>query len=405
MTANATGSADCNVTRGKVRVMFVDDESQILDGIRRQFHSSRKEWDMRFASSGAEAIGLLEQEPADVVITDMRMPKMSGSELLLEVQRRWPEVTRIVLSGQTDVQDLQRGIGAIHQFFSKPCNPEEIRRVIKLVGESSAMLRTTSLRRVVSGLNSLPITQDSYAKLRELLQSEHATADDIASVVQCDVGISTKVLQLVNTAFFGTPRRIASVKEAVVLLGARTITAIVFTGGIFDAIKFGDGSEPVVSSLWAASSRVGIRAASVARSKGHAECVQEAAMLAGMLSLIGRAALACYLPAEFERAMVRASSVGVSLEQAEQAECGVPQQSVSGYCLRLWGFSSEIIEAVVYQASPRSGQPIEPHHPLLFLHVSRAIERSHYAPSIGSDNEFLSTFGVDLGAMQKGRAA
>ena len=60
------------------RILFVDDETNILDGLRRMLRPLRQEWEMRFASSGEEALRLLEQEPCDVLVTDMRMPGMSG---------------------------------------------------------------------------------------------------------------------------------------------------------------------------------------------------------------------------------------------------------------------------------------------------------------------------------------
>ncbi len=79
------------------RILFVDDEPRILDGLRRMLRSKRKEWEMSFVGSGAEALSLLGEHAFDVVVSDMRMPGMDGAALLDHVKARHPEVVRIIL--------------------------------------------------------------------------------------------------------------------------------------------------------------------------------------------------------------------------------------------------------------------------------------------------------------------
>lgn len=114
------------------RVLFVDDEENILKALRRLFR--REPWEQRFAASGAEALALLEADgPADVVVTDQRMPGMSGVELLKEVRRRCPDSARIVLSGYTDVQAILDAVneGAIFKFLTKPWDDAVLRQVVQ----------------------------------------------------------------------------------------------------------------------------------------------------------------------------------------------------------------------------------------------------------------------------------
>ena len=66
------------------RILFVDDEPNVLSGLRRMLYSLRNEWDMKFVSSGAEALQCLSEAPFDVLVTDVRMPEMNGIELLQE---------------------------------------------------------------------------------------------------------------------------------------------------------------------------------------------------------------------------------------------------------------------------------------------------------------------------------
>jgi len=108
----------------KCKILFVDDEPQILQGLQRMLRALRGEWDMGFVEGGAEALSLLQREPFDVVVTDMRMPGMDGVQLLRELKLRFPGVIRIVLSGYSDQEMVLKSVPLAHQFLSKPCSPE-----------------------------------------------------------------------------------------------------------------------------------------------------------------------------------------------------------------------------------------------------------------------------------------
>ena len=110
----------------KRRLLFVDDEEHILDGLRRMLRPMRGQWDMVFAGSGEEALAIMEETPFDVVISDMRMPEMDGAQLLSEVQKRHPEAARIILSGYAAKESVLRTVGPTHQYLAKPCDPREL---------------------------------------------------------------------------------------------------------------------------------------------------------------------------------------------------------------------------------------------------------------------------------------
>jgi YesN/AraC family two-component response regulator len=88
------------------RILFVDDEPRVLQGIQRGLRGMRAEWETEFANSGAEALETMAQAPFDVVITDMRMPGMDGAQLLDLVKARFPRTVRIILSGQSDRETI-----------------------------------------------------------------------------------------------------------------------------------------------------------------------------------------------------------------------------------------------------------------------------------------------------------
>ena len=95
---------------------FVDDESKILDGIRRSLYADRDRWDMQFVVGGAAALEACEASSFDIVISDMRMPGMDGATLLKHIRDRFPNTARIILSGFSDAALSTQAVAVAHRF-------------------------------------------------------------------------------------------------------------------------------------------------------------------------------------------------------------------------------------------------------------------------------------------------
>src|ERR1041384_4112117 len=116
-----------NPPASRKRILFVDDEPRVLEGLKRMLYSLRKQWQMVFVSNGRDALRLLAESEFDVLITDMRMPEMTGPELLAQVIKEFPPVGRIVLSGTTDSETNLSSVSLAHQYLTKPCDAKLLR--------------------------------------------------------------------------------------------------------------------------------------------------------------------------------------------------------------------------------------------------------------------------------------
>ncbi|MDI1260013.1 HD domain-containing phosphohydrolase [Aquabacterium sp.] len=121
-------------------VLCVDDEPSILSAMKRLFRSSGHR--ILIAESGAAALALLESEPIDLIISDMRMPMMTGAELLLQVRTRWPDITRLLLTGYADIDSTISAIneGQIHRYIAKPWKDSEILGTVAEAFERKALI-------------------------------------------------------------------------------------------------------------------------------------------------------------------------------------------------------------------------------------------------------------------------
>jgi response regulator RpfG family c-di-GMP phosphodiesterase len=142
---------------GAPSILLVDDEVAILDGLRRQL---RKRFTVHTANSGAEALEFLKSESVAVVVSDMRMPQMNGATLLAQVRAFYPNVVRILLTGQADTQAAIMAVneGQIYRFLTKPCPPDVLVEEIAAAAEHHRLvtaekeLLATTLRRTVEAL-------------------------------------------------------------------------------------------------------------------------------------------------------------------------------------------------------------------------------------------------------------
>jgi YesN/AraC family two-component response regulator len=215
------------------RILFVDDESKILDGIRRMLRADRERWDLQFAVGGEAALQACETGNFDVVVSDMRMPGMDGATLLGHIRDRYPSTARIVLSGYSDSGLSTRAVPVAHRFLSKPCNGAELQATIERVCILQDLLSAAELRRVIGTIGELPSLSSTYTSLLEAVRNPNTSIAQVAEIVERDMGMSAKVLQLVNSAFFGLAQTVTTLQSAATYLGMETIKNLALASETF----------------------------------------------------------------------------------------------------------------------------------------------------------------------------
>lgn len=395
--ATPASSATAPVSPARRKVLFVDDEPMVLAGLQRMLRSLRQEWDMTFATSGAEALALLEQSPYDVVVSDMRMPGMTGADLLCEVMRRYPRTARLILSGFADRELSMKCAAAAHQFLSKPCDPETLKNIINRTIELDHWLQSESLKALGSRLSKLPSLPALYYELIERLRDPEASLEDIGQIVSRDPAMTAKLLQLVNSAFFGMPREVSSATEAVLLLGLETVKGLALWMHVFAEYQ---GARTAGFSLERLSTHclsTGILARGLARLENASPLVTDEALTAGMLHDVGKLVLAANLPDEYCQVRQRAQEEQIPLVEAEREAFGACHAEVGGYVLGLWGLPVAIVEAAALHHRPAVSQQTQ-FSPLTAVHVANVLDSQFLgrdeavAPAL--DLEYLARLGL-----------
>ncbi len=361
------------------RILFVDDEKRVLDGLKRMLRSMRREWDMHFASSAAEALELLRQHSFDVVVSDMRMPGMDGAQFLTEVMNDFPQVARLALSGQADEQLILRSVRPVHQYLSKPCESEALKATIHRVCSLRDRLQCPILSELVSQLKTIPSRPTLYAKIVEELESEEPSIQQVGEIISSDLGMTAKILHMVNSAFFGLRRHVSNPSHAVNLLGLDTVKNLVLSIQVFASFDAHATGGFSIDKLWRHSMNTARFAQRICMTLGLSEGVADDAFGAGMLHDVGKVILATNLPAEYQQVLSFADSEGIPDIEAEQQILGADHAQVGAHLLGLWGLPDPFVEAVAFHHAPK-GLADEQITALTAVHVANVLDQRIQPP-------------------------
>jgi len=336
----------------KKRIIFVDDEANILQGLKRMLRVQRDEWDMTFAESGVQALEIMEQEPFDAVISDMRMPGMDGALLLGEVKERYPHTVRFILSGYSDQELVMRSVGPSHQYLSKPCEPERLKSTLTDTFALRELLTSEPIRTLVAGMTSLPSMPGIYNSVVEKLQSEVASIHDIGKLIEQDPGMTTKVLQLVNSAYFGLSRNISSPGEAASFLGMDILKGLILSEGVFSQFDAKVVKTASLEAIRYRSIQVATSARKIAKAEGTSDVIADQAFLGGLLHNIGTLVIAANCADDYLRACTLAKQDDLHIYDAEMQVFGTTHAEVGAYMLGLWGIDDDVVASVAYHHTP-----------------------------------------------------
>ena len=280
----------------KKRILFVDDEPLVLKGLQRTLRKRRAEWETAFASSGKEALEILDQQSMDVIVSDLKMPEMDGMRLLTEVKARHPRVVRIILSGHTEHEATLRSVKYAHQNLTKPCDAEILKQTLTKLFALRDILDDESVKKIVSQIESLPSLPSIYGEITEEMQSEDPSIKKISNIISKDLSMTAKILQVVNSVFFGLSRKINRPQEAVVLLGLETIKALVLSVKIFSEFSQKNFSWFNIDELFTHSMSVSTYTKTIAKTEKLEGDLISYSLMAGLLHDLGKLILLTNFP-------------------------------------------------------------------------------------------------------------
>ncbi|MBM2816402.1 MAG: hypothetical protein HW421_3164 [Ignavibacteria bacterium] len=361
----------------KLNILFVEDELKQITAEVRKLMYSHSDWRPHITENGPQALTYLAGNVhVDIIVSDMRMPDMDGITLLNKVKEKYPNIIRIIISDYSDKEKIIRSAVVAHQILSKPYDSVVLAQKIERIFAIRSYLANEKLLNVTTGIGILPSLPALYISLDNELRSENFSLKRVAEIISTDISVTAKLLQLVNSAFFGLAKKITSIEQAVTFLGVNIIRSFVLYINIFSTIKIPQDYLFFLEDLWNHSLKVAQIAKEIYVKNAKSSNFNDAddAYIAGILHDIGQLVLLRAVPNYAEKVLNIMVTKKITYYEAEYELLGTSHAEVGGYLLGLWDLPYSIVEAVTYHHMP-SKAPDKSFSVLTAVHLANALEK------------------------------
>ncbi len=209
---------------------------------------------------------------------------------------------------------------------------------------------------VVSTVTNIPTLPTVVKRITDLLKMPQTSAEEVGKAITTDQALASKVLKLVNSAFYGFPGKISTITHAVVILGFSTIKNIVLSASIFETLKKGSHEHQGfdIEKFWLHSIACGAAAQTLAKHINYPD--REECFIAGLVHDVGKIILCQYLPKEFAMIIQNIHDKDIMMFESEQEIFGNTHQDIGGLVTKEWNLPENLHQAVAYHHNPNREQ-------------------------------------------------
>jgi HD-like signal output (HDOD) protein len=332
-------------------IIFVDSDRNQLQSLKRTLREFRNKWQLHYAEDAQQALEIMQRSAMDIFVSEIQLAGMSGSDLLKEIKHHYPSTTRLLFSGQAFRTPAQEIVHHAHQFIAKPCSSDELINTLERVFHLRSLLNNTAIEEMISSLGTLPSLPTTYQHMITALKSDNTSVKDIGEIVSQDMGMSAKILQMVNSAFFGLPQQIASAERAVSLLGIETVSNLALSAGVFSQLNSDLMDEFHLEQLWQHSLLVSGLVQQLSQATGLDQQQRQMPILAGLMHDLGKLLLVTNDTEEYRRILKQADEEQAPLHIIESESLWCNHATIGAYLMGLWGLPFSAVEAVALHHS------------------------------------------------------
>lgn len=333
------------------KILFVDDEPEVLESLQDSLRSHRRRWDMTFACGGQDALSELDNSSFDVIVSDVRMPDTDGVSVLRYAKEHHPKTIRIALTGYANDKNTIELTKLAQRFLTKPCTVEELDEAILRDSGLVEAFDNPIVQELAGSAGRLPADNSVQRTLLEKMNEPEISVEELGDIVERDVALTAKVLQLANSSFFRRQSSIMSSHHAVSYLGLDTLRSLLLADQLFNGDKMAAAPD---SFDFKALHNHSVLCSTIAKAISPTEDLGSAAMTAGLLHDIGKIIIVRERPVAAADLIVgQEPSCNWVDSQSERDILGCTHAEIGGYFLNLWGIPTRVVEAVTFHDAPQ----------------------------------------------------
>jgi putative nucleotidyltransferase with HDIG domain len=354
-----------------LRILVADDDLESLRRTQRVLRGYQADWEFTFCHGPRQALEAMGLEPYCVIVTNS-MAGGVGANLLDFARDLFPEAVRIMVCPPAQQHDMLCAHGTAHQYLSDPVDAATFRETVARASVLGSRLTKPGLKALVSKITVLPSLPTVYVDLVQELRRRDASVSRGAELIGQDVGMTAKILHLVNSSFFGLAVHVKDVPHAASLLGLNALKPLVLSAAVFQELTTNRVPVALAERVFEHSLAVGRLARRIAEAQGLPRLELDDAMLAGVLHDVGKLVLADHFGPEYGQVCLAAEQAELALLSAELDQFEASHADVGGYLLGLWGLSQSLVEAVAWHHDPCAVEATR-FTPLTAVHVANAL--------------------------------
>ena len=358
----------------KKKILLVDEDILILNALKRSLRRFKDQWEVFYAQSPSAALEQLDQDTIDVLITEVRLTSADSELFLRSFLKRHPHASRIVLTGYTSWDAIFKFAGLAHQLLAKPWSDQTLNETLQRADLISGMLSNDKLKRTLHLIENFPSIPSVYLELSEKLESGETSVEEVAEIIIRDPSLTLKLLQIVNSPFYGLPMPVSDPQKAVALLGLDIVKGFVLTSGLFSHHENRSAAGFKIDALWQHSLSTANIVRQIAKKEQLGKEISEASFIASLLHDVGKIIIASNFPNEFEEVCRRSVSSDAPSWQEERLVLGATHAEIGAYLLGLWGLPMSIIQPVHEHHQPNLNKHTQIDQTAL-VHIANAIEK------------------------------
>ncbi len=342
-----------------------------------------KQWVVTVVASGTAALAEMKQQPCHVLVADLDLPELDGAALLQQVRKKHPKTIRFILAPESERNQVMKRVLGAHQFLAKPLNKSMLKSALEQAEAANAWIPSGKIRELAGRIRAFPTVPSLYFEIVNLLKSPDATTEEVGELIGKDMAMMTKLLQVINSAYFGLSRRVTEPAEAVGILGFEAVKSVVMAVKLLSQYERLRPAYLSTERLWRHSMDVAQTAKQLAVLATRDRGLAASAFTAGLLHDLGKVVLAANFDEHYSGAHSLARKLQVPLWEIEREVFGASHGEIGAYLFALWGMPPELLEAVALHHNPSRTTGNE-FSPLTAVHVANALECE-----VSSDTEGL----------------
>ncbi|MDQ8185738.1 HDOD domain-containing protein [Pelagicoccus sp. SDUM812002] len=376
-------------------ILIVDPDPGAVEAYQKALAAKASSWTVHYASAPEVALTLASEVSPDIIVTALCIDEGRGLKLLSRTIDAAPLAHAFIAAEEADRPQLAAAFEGGCRYLPRPCPPDRILLEFHRCLAVDSWLDNPIVKEIVANRPEFESLPRHHNQIVSALNSDDCSIDDVAEAIANDLALSAKLLETVNSSFYGLDQNVSDIKHAVSQLGLSNTRNIVLAAHIFSQVGKDPEHLSLVKEIWHHSISVAGAARRISLHETRGPKAAEEAYSAGLLHDIGKLVLIGVVPEQYIEAQRLARDESHSPWQAEFKHIGCDHAEVGGYLLSRWGLPGAINETVALHHRPANSCH-GTFTTLAAVHAANAIVRKRRNP-LHADATPITNFFIEIG--------